>query len=593
MNSRVLARRSALAVLAVFLVLSAHAGRGRADDPRTSRAARFGYGTLRAAGKAAVGRRPVLVVLVDYRDVRFQAAHTPAYYDTLLFGNVAVREHPSLNAYFSQASGGKFTFTKAGMVGPIRSFPMGSEAADESDFNCALNMTIDATERVVGREIPVRRRLCSRQDASWTWEQHMDRMIQEVSRRRLFDFAPYDRNHDGVVTHDELTIIFVGANPRMVSGRSVDPVRFPWTCDNCGAARDRTFPLMGTSLRYSGKITSVGEGVGFSTLAHELSHSLGTFDVYGAGSRLNGGATLMAGTMGPPNEPHPTYLDPYHRMRLGWTEPRVHSVREEGMAVLVAPQLGGADTRPVLLYSESKGVQEYFLVEYRHKELGAFDRYWWDGGRDKGVLVWHVRTDANHDLFAFPAPGRASNEQDMSLVYRGVTDSSTWAYGTGRGFFREDGTITLKWNDNSDTGIRLRVGPMHDRQPHVVVDWGFRHEFPPTITSPSLTTRIGQPFSLEGRFGVRQDQTIQLLDPRGRRIPLPIESWSLSRIVSRIPDTVAAGSYRLIAFSDLSLSAHDLGITATIQGGSLPRPPGPIVPAPIPRPRPLPRLPRR
>ncbi len=562
-----------LALLAVVLfALLFQAGPSDAASP----ADKFGYGTMKWNGKAAVGRRPLLVVLGDFQDVRFHAPHNAAYYDQLLFGNRRSSSNPSLNAYFTNASGGKFTFVKAGIVGPVRSVPMGSNAADERFHLCAIN------PRVNGR------RMCPQQDASWTWEMHLDGMIQEVSRRRLFNFAPYDRNRDGTVTSDELTILYIGAEPRMVGGRPANP-RLQYTCENCGAARDRNFDLPGTRLRYGGKIMSAGEGVGFATLAHELAHTLGTIDVYGAGFRLNGWATLMSGTMGAVDSPFATYLDPWHRMRLGWIEPRVFTFRQEGQAKLVAPQLGGRDTRPILLHSPTKGPNEYFLIEYRTKALGAMDRINWAGGRDRGVLIWHVRTNDDHVLLKIPAPGRPAGQEDRTLVYRGVDGRNKWAYGTGRGYFFEDRVITLRWWDGSDTGMRVRVGPIHARQPHAYVDWGFRRTLRPKFTTRSIDVSIGQRFHLDGKFGIRQDQSFQLLDSAGRKIPLPIDTWTPTRIMTSIPSSVAAGRYRLVAYADRSLRAHDLGITANIRVRQAPLNP---TPRPVRR-GPIPRFPGR
>lgn len=90
----------------------------------------FGYGTMtarsaddRANAASARGRRPLLVILVEYSDVRLR--HTRDHYERLFFGPA----HPNSASYFAENSYGKFTWGNTGVVGPVRYPSTRDEAA--------------------------------------------------------------------------------------------------------------------------------------------------------------------------------------------------------------------------------------------------------------------------------------------------------------------------------------------------------------------------------------------------------------------------------------------------------------------------------
>jgi hypothetical protein len=81
---------------------------------------------------------------------------------------------------------------------------------------------------------------------------------------------------------------------------------------------------------------------------------------------LNGGRSLLAETN--PVNPMIMHLDPWHKMLVGWIEPRVYDIATPGFATLAAQHLSSSEpalTRPILLFDPHKGSREFFLLEYR------------------------------------------------------------------------------------------------------------------------------------------------------------------------------------------------------------------------------------
>lgn len=95
-------------------------GRDVAADP-----VEFGFESI-----VAEGTRPLLVVLIDYSDMSFR--HTPANYDQLIFGP----SQPNIADYFLENSRGRFTWSKADILGPFEYPDDPDTTADESKY-CA------------------------------------------------------------------------------------------------------------------------------------------------------------------------------------------------------------------------------------------------------------------------------------------------------------------------------------------------------------------------------------------------------------------------------------------------------------------------
>lgn len=90
--------------------------------PRTAEAVRpedFGFATIPTPGE-----RPLLTLLVDFRDARFpEGLLAPVYYQNLLFATELGQTTGSVSGrggFFDENSLGQFRFTDQGVFGPYR-----------------------------------------------------------------------------------------------------------------------------------------------------------------------------------------------------------------------------------------------------------------------------------------------------------------------------------------------------------------------------------------------------------------------------------------------------------------------------------------
>ncbi|MBM3740738.1 MAG: hypothetical protein FJW39_33750, partial [Acidobacteria bacterium] len=198
--------------------------------------------------------------------------HDRAYYQALLFGSVFNR--PSAANYFREVSRWNQIFTNAGIHGPV--------AWQRRDWVHAAISELSAVQAML------------------------------TLHAEGFRFSDYDTNRDGQVGTDELVILAIdnqewrGGSLRRAWGECLD-MRATAGVEVCSA------------------VVLAGTRVDFATLTHELSHALGTTDLYGdwaKGECRSHFLTLMSCTISKiPDDPRPVYLDPYHRWRLGWVFP--------------------------------------------------------------------------------------------------------------------------------------------------------------------------------------------------------------------------------------------------------------------------------
>ena len=144
----------------------------------------FGYNSI-----PVEGTRPLLTILLDYSDVKFEADHDAAHFEELLFGpgaNVA-----GVGGAFHQNSDGAFHFTNADIIGPLTHPDDPSTPVDESRFECASGYGTGCTA---------------------TGEEKLTKAL-ELAARAGVDFKAFDDrgNGDGTVTNDELVVLMITA----------------------------------------------------------------------------------------------------------------------------------------------------------------------------------------------------------------------------------------------------------------------------------------------------------------------------------------------------------------------------------------------
>lgn len=310
------------------------------------------FGTMRShGGTKPVGKRPLLVLMVEYQDIRFRAPHDEDHFRELLFTG-----DRNLAEFIGVASDGKLEVTEADILGPIR---------HPENFECAHRWSS-----------------CSTSDGQPFVRAYAEALLRPKATG--FDFAKYDKNGDKKVTDDELLVLVITAMDRPDLWAGGLSHAWPGGC----------ISTLSSKVELCSRPALAAEGTGQATMAHELLHTLGLADIYGARSRMNGHRSLMAATERTQEDQHEYYLlDPWHRIVAGWAEPRIVLAAPGANTVKVRLERSGRgtkDARPVAIVDPNRARSgdfiEYFLVEYRSTS-SKYDR----DTPGTGVMVWSVR----------------------------------------------------------------------------------------------------------------------------------------------------------------------------------------------------------
>jgi M6 family metalloprotease-like protein len=369
----------------------------------------FGHASILQGGMPAVGSRPLLIVLTEYdaddteRFAPFSDVHPLDYYERLGFGqptppfSTANPINPaSLTAFFEENSGGRFRIRRAALVGPIR---------------VGAFYTTDP-----GPEMRLRDIL-----------QRAEELVPDV-------FFTADADADGQIEFSEMLVVTV---ENFLHGwpANRDNVPFTITRQTREGAHTKT-----VRLHVAGACLLTP----FYQIAHELSHSLGTVDMYNNGAG-NYQLTLMSGYSFEANDQVPVHLDAWHKFALGWCEPTVRRLDQAGTQPVPEIQNSVA-ADPVLLWHPDRGPREYFLVERRTSN--AADARYDSGFGGDGVLIWRV-------VQGVPAPATHLGAPNLSAG--------------GSGVWRADQvTPPMLWSDGSPTGFHIAVRPSGRE---LVIDW--------------------------------------------------------------------------------------------------------------------------
>jgi M6 family metalloprotease-like protein len=371
-----------------------------------SQARPFGY-----ENRKLIGERPLLFLWM--RDSgKAKSRHDFEFFERLFFGAKNPRAL-SINGYLREVSHGKFSFKLAGKIGPHE-----YGTFDNLDY----------------------RKICS--DA-----------IRLAKEKYKFDFAPFDRNKDGVLTTDELAVILIYNR---------------WNLDAwCRWAFRNSFDDPKLLVDLAG-VVGYGEEVGFASINHELMHSFGiNFEMYDHG--FHDHLTVMGATIfNNPDDRQTFHPDAWIKMQFGWVEPKVSSLQLPGRATLLAQQVKpyGDKHGSVILYHPSKGTNEFFLLEYRNPKArgGSYDA----NVSSAGVAIWHVIHGNNKWITSVPVEGKPKATV-ASLFNRGAPD---WRQGGNKLYTNQDRAIVLKWLDSSDAGVRLRFEAPTEGGTCVAIRWG-------------------------------------------------------------------------------------------------------------------------
>jgi M6 family metalloprotease-like protein len=387
----------------------------------------YGYDTMRPYGWQARGERPLLVILCTLSG----PLGPPVVDPYQLFGKADDLTWRNVRDYFLAVSCGRFTW----------------KPAHTSIFSVALD----------------------KMESQTTFVERLPILYRAVKSQNRDFFKAFDSNHDGELRYGELSILVI---------------------DNGDSGFNQT-NLDGPAIRVADQTTSADNSVGHSfvgtpnslcLIAHELSHILGTDDLYGPDNDLNGGASLMGEVQD--GDGYASYhLDPWHKMRLGWAEPRIHELNSRQPIFLHAAGQGRPDGA-VILFDRAKDPQEYFMLEFRNSHRDVAEKY--DRNAfDTGLVIWQVKTDPVFELIKVPVPppqwDHISPVPDYKCVsYLGKPPANHQPlpgevdpnFARGKGQFWHSGEVTpqLTWFNGRPTGTRISVRSFAPEAKGIFVD---------------------------------------------------------------------------------------------------------------------------
>src|SRR6478609_6433138 len=315
----------------------------------------FGHDTLKATGT-----RPLAIVLVDWAEhPPIEATHSNEYYERLGFGDPArpfSTSNPinpaSMTAYVRENSYGRFTFDRVAVFGPLKMGILGPDPGAFQRVTTILQKLVEVAPVAIARTASA---------ASHTIGAH------------------------------ELSILLVENIPNAWPANSPHaPVRFT---------------VGGVPITLTAPVAGGWQKTPFYQLMHELSHiALDTVDLYRkdpAGQVDNDNdnvdLTLMSQYSFDADDQHVVHLDVWHKMLLGWAEPRLFKLDQRQSAEIWE----GADGA-ILLWDDAHRTNEYFLIERRRPDA-PHERFDADVA-GTGAVIWRIKQPVSDSVKALGAP---------------------------------------------------------------------------------------------------------------------------------------------------------------------------------------------
>lgn len=322
------------------------------------------------------GQQKILVILVEYSDVKFTTADAHTAFDNLMNqeGYTANGATGSAYDFFMASSNGQFQ-PQFDVYGPItlenpRAY-YGAHSANGGNDVRAAEMIRDACKL----------------------------MDDEI------DFSQYDADEDGLVDN---VYVFYAGNGEADSG--IEDAIWPhaWyvysggglslRCD--GKRIDHYACSAELNRNYSGDVFT-----GIGTFCHEFSHVMGLPDLYAIdynNSFTPGQWTLMDQGSYNNNQRTPPTHSAYERFVFGWITPEV---LEDASNVTVRPM--GVDYNSAYRITTNR-TNEYYIIENRQQT--NWDKYI----PGHGMLVWHI--DYNSSVWRMNTVNNTPEHQRIDIV---------------------------------------------------------------------------------------------------------------------------------------------------------------------------------
>jgi len=212
------------------------------------------------------------------------------------------------------------------------------------------------------------------------------------------NYKKLDVNNNGKLDETEFACVILNSGIDVSTGTS-KLAQFPFQVHGTS----QTLPGTRDGVSFS-KVTNIGEyelrnGINnppvitqIGTPAHELAHNLGAEDLYDTNRNGHGGSTVAGWPRAYDfslecNGNHiskgsrPAYLDPFHRIYLGWAECKTVG---DGVYTISSTTTNNY----VILRVNTPDPMEYYLVEIRLKT--GFEEKLTGGNSKGGIMVWHI-----------------------------------------------------------------------------------------------------------------------------------------------------------------------------------------------------------
>ena len=388
-----------------------------------------------ASSVTAAESRPLLMILVEFSDMKLDSRFGAEYWYDKIFSCTAER---SINRYYGEMSGGMFQYT-----------PAVESAGTGNDGIVTVTLSAQHPQPELVSDDPAQYGMLIQQLASDA--------LYAADRAGDIDFASYDTNNDGYITTDELIVGYIVAGYE-ASG-TADMRYSVWAqqwhayqmgveCDGKKLLRyeygsdgsmkignyimqGQLFGSFGTDYYgWNGTLPlpdsrKLSQSIQIGTLCHELGHTIGLPDLYNTVEQLNGVyyiepsvgyLSLMASgnwgfKQGQAPGSSPAYLDPWSRIRLGWLEPT--EVQPGSAEVYEASSFASGNYQVYQI--PTTDTNEYFLVENR--QFQGFDAGLSIAIDNGGLAIWHVDNDIIHK---YESNIKTSNELNSHYPEQGI-----------------------------------------------------------------------------------------------------------------------------------------------------------------------------
>ncbi len=457
----------------------------RASLSNVLRAQAKGPGLFQGTNFPVIGKQKVMVILVEYKDVKFTLDDPYGYFNRMLTeeGFSDYNGTGSARDYFLYNSCGQFE-PEFDLYGPvelpkIRKYYGGNDMFG-NDKN-AYMMAVEACE-----------------------------ILDDT-----VDFSEYDRDGDGYV--DNVFIFFAGEGE--ATGGVADTV-WPHSWD-ISAATNNEYVFDGVRLDRYGCSNewedNRPDGVG--TFIHEFSHVMGLPDLYATsytGAFTPG--TWSALDYGPYNNDGctPPNYGAFERYALGWLDPEPITGGED---VTLRPV--GENTARII---PSGNPDEYFLLENR--QLTGWDTYI----PGHGMLVWHI--DYDPAVWSSNTVNNSSRHQHVDIEEADARqtsysrDGDSFPGSQGVTSFTDDTTPSMRlW---SGAGLNMPITEIAEDSDGIItfkVAGGKREVIPVTVSGPANLTDVS--FSITWTEDPKAERYLVSVYTLAGDVPDYVKEWNL------------------------------------------------------------------